>query len=262
MRPREGPTPGGLSAAKRVGKLLVSILVFVPITVLVGYGGEVVLTLTSQVGYTPTTTDGSPLRTRLLAWPDRNRAVLRTNGRAALPIKELRTVTTLSTYVATHHNSREDRSQASDKRIRNRLVAAVCISVALWVWLELIGLVVGHSANGPLVLAGAPVVRDVIVQLCRGLFAVGATLAAVRAFDVSNPSEWMGVRRPDAREWGYVPLGLALAFAWLLGALLLIQSGLGLERTAVATPSEGVRYSRLVTLLVLVGPAEEVIFTA
>lgn len=142
-----------------------------------------------------------------------------------------------------------------------RLVAAVLIAVALWVWLELIGLVVGHSARAdPLVLAEFPVVRDVIVQLLRGLFAIGATLAVVRAFDISKPSEWMGIRRPVAWEWGYVPLGLVLAFVWLLGALVLIQNVLGLERTTVTTLSEGVRYSRLVTLLILVGPAEEVIF--
>jgi membrane protease YdiL (CAAX protease family) len=169
-------------------------------------------------------------------------------------------ITSLSTYVDYHHNDMENHSQSIGKRIRNRLVAAVLITVALWVWLELIGLVIGHSASDPLVLADFPVVRDVIVQLLRGLFAIGATLAVVRAFDISNPSEWMGIRQPDRWEWGYVPLGLMLAFVWLLGALILIQNVLGLERTTVTTLSEGVRYSRLVTLLLLVGPAEEVIF--
>lgn len=260
MRPCEEPTPGGLSTSRRLGKVLVSVLIFVPITVLIGYGGGVILTLAAQVGYNPTTTDGSLLRTRLLAWPGRNRAVLRTNGKAELPIKELRMITSLSTYVDYHHNDMENHSQSIGKRIRNRLVAAVLITVALWVWLELIGLVIGHSASDPLVLADFPVVRDVIVQLLRGLFAIGATLAVVRAFDISNPSEWMGIRQPDRWEWGYVPLGLVLAFVWLLGALILIQNVLGLERTTVTTLSEGVRYSRLVTLLLLVGPAEEVIF--
>ena len=129
------------------------------------------------------------------------------------------------------------------------------------VWLELIKLVLGHSARAdPLVLAEFPVVRDVIVQLLRGLLAIGTTLAVVRVFDISNPLEWMGIRRPVTLEWGYVPLGLMMAFVWLLGALVLIQNVLGLERTVVTTLSEGIRYSRLVTLLILVGPAEEVIF--
>lgn len=79
------------------------------------------------------------------------------------------------------------------------------------VWLELIKLVLGHSARADqLVLAEFPVVRDVIVQLLRGLFAIGTTLAVVRVFDISNPLEWMGIRRPVTLEWGYVPLGLMM----------------------------------------------------
>jgi len=71
--------------------------------------------------------------------------------------------------------------------------------------------VLGHSARAdPLVLAEFPVVRDVIVQLLRGLFAIGTTLAVVRVFDISNPLEWMGIRRPVTLEWGYVPLGLMM----------------------------------------------------
>lgn len=155
----------------------------------------------------------------------------------------------------------EGRSRSGSKRVNNRLIAALVVTVSLWIWLNLVDIAIGHSpVAGPLVLAESPVVRDVIVQLLRGLFAIGAALAVVRTFDVRSPLGWMGVRRPVRWEWAYVPLGLVLSFVWLLGALVLIQNVLGLERTTVTTLSEGVRYSRIVTLLVLVGPAEELIF--
>lgn len=73
---------------ERLGKVLVSIIVLVPVTVCLGYGGWVVLSLTATlVGYDPETGDGDPLRERLATWPDRNREVMRTNGNAALPLR-------------------------------------------------------------------------------------------------------------------------------------------------------------------------------
>lgn len=73
---------------ERLAKVLASIVVLVPISVFVGYGGWIVLTLTANLaGYDPETEDGELLRTRLLEWPDRNREVMRTNGRAELPVK-------------------------------------------------------------------------------------------------------------------------------------------------------------------------------
>lgn len=72
----------------RVVRVLISIIVLVPVTVFFGYGGWLVLTLTATIGgYDPKTDDGDLLRHRLLEWPDRNRDVMRTNGRVELPLK-------------------------------------------------------------------------------------------------------------------------------------------------------------------------------
>lgn len=76
------------SLVARVVKTLVSIVVLVPVSVVFGYGGWLVLTITATVaGYDPATADGDSLRSRLLAWPDRNRDVMRSNGQAPLPLK-------------------------------------------------------------------------------------------------------------------------------------------------------------------------------
>ncbi len=76
------------SFVDRFVKLSISIVVLVPVTVFLGYGGWFVLTLTAAVGlYDPKTKDGEPLRERLFEWPDRNREVMRTNGHAPLPLK-------------------------------------------------------------------------------------------------------------------------------------------------------------------------------
>ncbi|MDQ2050451.1 hypothetical protein RBH26_08115 [Natronolimnohabitans sp. A-GB9] len=84
----ERPNTQNDSTLKRLVKLLVSVVVLVPVTVFLGYGGGVFLTLTAKIGvYDPTTADGEPLRRRLFSWPDRNREVMRTNGRAELPLK-------------------------------------------------------------------------------------------------------------------------------------------------------------------------------
>lgn len=145
--------------------------------------------------------------------------------------------------------------------VSNRLGAAIVMTAVVWVWMELVGIAVGHSPRaGPLLLEQFPVVRDIFAQILRGSLAVGLALTAIRVFDISSPLEWMGIRRPVRWEWGYIPLGVVLTFVWLLGSLVLIQNVLGLERTTLLTLSEQVRIARVVTLLVLVGPAEEVIF--
>lgn len=79
------PTP---SVTERLVKVLVSIVVIVPVSVFLGYGGWIVLTVAAVVGvYDPRTENGESLLERLVAWPDRNRDVMRTNGRADLPLK-------------------------------------------------------------------------------------------------------------------------------------------------------------------------------
>ena len=80
--------PGDTPFLERLVKVLVSIVVLVPVSVFLGYGGGLVLTVTAKLGvYDPMTDDGEPLRYRLLAWPDRNRDVMRTNGHAEIPLK-------------------------------------------------------------------------------------------------------------------------------------------------------------------------------
>lgn len=154
-----------------------------------------------------------------------------------------------------------ERSQNGSRFVRKRLVAALAITAFVWVSIRLVSVAIGHSAGtGPLVLEEYPVVRDVGVQLLRALLAVGVALVAVRVFDISRPLEWMGVRRPTGWDWAYVTVGIVLAFAWLLGALIFIENVLGLERTMGSGLSESVRLSRVLTLLLLVGPAEELIF--
>jgi hypothetical protein len=72
----------------RLVRVVVSIVVLTGVTVVLGYGGWVVLTVTANVaGYDPRTADGDRLRDRLLDWPERNRAVMRSNGREPLPVK-------------------------------------------------------------------------------------------------------------------------------------------------------------------------------
>lgn len=76
------------SMTTRIIRVAVSIVVLVPVTVFLGYGGWIALTLTAAIaGYDPTTSDGNVLRERLLAWPDRNRDVMRTDGKVPLPLR-------------------------------------------------------------------------------------------------------------------------------------------------------------------------------
>lgn len=66
----------------RIVRVVVSAVVLVPVTVFVGYGGCLVLTVIAKLGGPdPTTDDGDLLRERLFDWPDRNRDVMRTDGR-------------------------------------------------------------------------------------------------------------------------------------------------------------------------------------
>ena len=76
------------SLRTRAIRVALSVVVFVPVTVFLGYGGWLVLTLAGAVGvYEPREEDGEPLRDRLVAWPERNREVMRTDGRVELPLR-------------------------------------------------------------------------------------------------------------------------------------------------------------------------------
>lgn len=72
----------------RLYRVVVSIVVLTGVTVVAGFAGWILLSISAQlVGYDPKTVDGDLLRHRLAEWPDRNRAVMRTNGREPLPWK-------------------------------------------------------------------------------------------------------------------------------------------------------------------------------
>ena len=88
MTAAEDQDSSDIPFTERLVRVVVSIVVLVPVTVFLGYGGWLVLTLTAKVaGYDPVTEDGDLLRERLFAWPDRNREVMRTDGRAELPLR-------------------------------------------------------------------------------------------------------------------------------------------------------------------------------
>ncbi len=88
MTPNQGPDAPDTRFTDRLTNVVVSVVVLVPVTVAFGYGGWAVLALTARLaGYDPETDDGDLLRNRLLAWPDRNRDVMRTNGRVQPPLK-------------------------------------------------------------------------------------------------------------------------------------------------------------------------------
>lgn len=71
---------------KRVMRVAISIIVLTGVTVVFGYGGWVLLTIAAKIGVYSETTDEPTLRDRLAVWPDRNRDVMRTNGRVPLPL--------------------------------------------------------------------------------------------------------------------------------------------------------------------------------
>lgn len=73
---------------ERFLRVTVSVVVLSGVTVVLGYGGWIVLTVTAKLGgYDPRTEDGGRLRERLRVWPDRNREVMRTNGKRSLQLK-------------------------------------------------------------------------------------------------------------------------------------------------------------------------------
>jgi len=73
---------------ERIGLLIVSICVMTFVTVVVGYGGWLVLRISAAIGGPdPRNEDGERLRDRLLAWPQRNRDFIRSNGRGDLPLR-------------------------------------------------------------------------------------------------------------------------------------------------------------------------------
>ena len=76
------------SRRTRYVRVLVSVAVLGGVTVVLGYGGGLFLTVSATlVGYDPRTDDGDKLRNRLLSWPERDRSVMRTNGRESLPLR-------------------------------------------------------------------------------------------------------------------------------------------------------------------------------
>lgn len=88
MSTPDGPSEEDVPSRTRLVRVVVSIVVLSGVTVVLGYGGWVVLTLTATVaGYDPETPEGDLLRDRLLEWPDRNREVMRSNGRKPLPLQ-------------------------------------------------------------------------------------------------------------------------------------------------------------------------------
>ena len=73
---------------RRIGLLSVSICVMTFVTVVVGYGGWLLLRISAAIGGPdPQTEEGALLRNRLLAWPQRNRDFIRSNGRRDLPLR-------------------------------------------------------------------------------------------------------------------------------------------------------------------------------
>jgi hypothetical protein len=80
--------PPESSLTERLWKLFVSIAILTFVTVVVGYGGWLVLTVSAALGGPdPETDDGDLLRERLLAWPERNREFMRNDGHGELPVR-------------------------------------------------------------------------------------------------------------------------------------------------------------------------------
>lgn len=81
-------SPSEIPFETRAYRAVISIVILTGVTVVVGIGGWIILTITANLfGYDPKTEDGDPLRIRLRDWPEKNREVMRTNGRAELPWK-------------------------------------------------------------------------------------------------------------------------------------------------------------------------------
>lgn len=85
-------TEGDDGAEKPLGtrawQLAISVVVLTGVTVVVGYGGGLLLWLSARLGGPdPRTDDGDLLRDRLLDWPERNREFMRNDGRGELPLR-------------------------------------------------------------------------------------------------------------------------------------------------------------------------------
>lgn len=82
MSQQSEPTNKAVSFNIRLVRMLISIGVLAFITVIFGYGGWIVLSLTAKsVGYDPQTAEGDLLRNRLVNWPEQNKKLMRSNGR-------------------------------------------------------------------------------------------------------------------------------------------------------------------------------------
>lgn len=112
----------------------------------------------------------------------------------------------------------------------------------------------------PIVLGSLPVVREVLIQLLLALFAIAIAVLAMRLYDTPSLADWMGVRRPSRWDGRYIVLGIGLMLAWTLGSIVVIGNGLGLEPPLTGGRlSDSILASRVVTLLLIQGPAEELI---
>jgi len=95
MAPRQDPTGEGPDTdatpkplRTRAWQLVVSITILTGVSVVVGYGGGLLLWISSALGGPdPRTEDGRLLRDRLLEWPERNREFMRQNGHGELPLR-------------------------------------------------------------------------------------------------------------------------------------------------------------------------------
>lgn len=156
-------------------------------------------------------------------------------------------------------SGRLGRDLNGERNARWLVVVGFVISIAFWIWLRLVEIIIGQS--DPLILSEFLVVRDVLSQLLRVLFAVAVSIAMIHVLEVSSPLEWMSVRRPGLGDIGYIVLGVFLLIVTALGSNILILNVFGLERTMEGGMlSDVVLWSRVGTLLILVGPAEEVLF--
>lgn len=87
MSRHRGPTDGDVSALRRLVRVVVSVTVLTGVTVVVGFGGWLLLSVAALLGvYDPAPTARPTFRERLRDWPERNREVMRTNGREPLPL--------------------------------------------------------------------------------------------------------------------------------------------------------------------------------
>ncbi|WP_340100351.1 hypothetical protein [Salinibaculum salinum] len=86
MDQTEHTAQGDKPFGKRLLQLVLSITVMTLVTVVVGYGGGLLLFISAKLGGPdPETEGGDLLRDRLLDWPDRNREFMHNNARGEFP---------------------------------------------------------------------------------------------------------------------------------------------------------------------------------